>query len=444
MRISHGRPQRRIDRRARSGGTLKALVSVVFTLLVAGLLTPALAQPAAVPQVEQKSVIAFPDGTKGKPAYLRTMKTRYETPPAAIGVLQKGWLCSASGNILWNAKTFGVFSGRLPKQFRTELESAYYPVPKVSDAIFDEPKDKPKSTAELQVGLLIKDISANLCIKSDGTVGGVYMKIFWQVYSPEAQKVVFETTTEGSYQTDVMEKKADDFFVKAFSMAARNFLAEQGFLDAVTSTAVVEVKASAAPETLKLSGAKPSTEPLAKNITTLRSAVATIIGDTGSGSGFFVSKDGYLLTNQHVVGNARFVKVKLTTGRELVGEVIRSDKPRDVALVKTEPIAVQPISLRSSEPNIGEEVYALGSPLGDSFNTTLTRGILSGYRTNESNRFLQSDVAILPGNSGGPLLDAKGSVVGITVAGLGAKGLAGMNFFIPIADALTKLGIEPN
>jgi hypothetical protein len=69
---------------------------------------------------------------------------------------------------------------------------------------------------------------------------------------------------------------------------------------------------------------------------------------------------------------------------------------------------------------------------------------LKRYRTNESNRFLQSDVAILPGNSGGPLLDAIGSVVGITVAGLGAKGLAGMNFFIPIADALTKLGIDPN
>ena len=124
--------------------------------------------------------------------------------------------------------------------------------------------------------------------------------------------------------------------------------------------------------------------------------------------------------------------------------MMRTDKTRDVALVKTEPIAVQPIGLRSSEPNIGEEVYVLGSPLGDKFNATLTKGILSGYRTFEDKRYLQSDVAILPGNSRGPLMDAKGSVVGITVSGLGAKGMAGMNFFIPISDALAKLGVELN
>ena len=72
----------------------------------------------------------------------------------------------------------------------------------------------------------------------------------------------------------------------------------------------------------------------------------------------------------------------------------------------------------------------------------LTRGILSGYRTINNLRFLQSDVAILPGNSGGALLEKAGQVIGITVAGLGAKGLAGMNFFIPIEDALSKLSLQ--
>jgi len=144
------------------------------------------------------------------------------------------------------------------------------------------------------------------------------------------------------------------------------------------------------------------------------------------------------------VGSSKFVKVKLSTERDLIGEVIRFDKSRDVALIKTEQIAVQPMAIRDSEPNIGEEVYVLGSPLGDKFSTTLTKGILSGYRTLKEQRFLQSDASILPGDSGGPLLDAQGSVIGITVAGLGAKGLAGMNFFIPISDALTKLGVEFN
>ncbi len=422
---------------------VKLFLLALFVLLAGAQLGAAQADPVKVTQAEEKPVIMFPEGGQGRPAYLKTQKARFETPNVKIGELQKGWLCAPGGNIVWSPKLYSIFKDRLAKVFRTELEKAHYPVPKISDAIFDEPQDRVKSNAELQVGMLIKDVTANLCLKSDGALGGVYMKVFWQIYSPEAQKVVFEATTEGTYQPDGLEKVlADIFFDRAFAMAARNFLAEQGFYDVVTGAAPMDAKA--AKDTLKLKGAKPSSEPLSKNITTLRSAVATIVGDTGSGSGFFVSQDGYLLTNQHVVGQARFVKVMLPTGRELVGEIVRSDKGRDVALVKTEPIAVQPIALRGSEPNVGEDVYALGSPLGDKFNTTLTRGVLSGYRTLENNRYLQSDVAILPGNSGGPLLDAKGVVVGITVAGLGAKGLAGMNFFIPIADVLTKLGIELN
>lgn len=420
----------------------KFLLLAFSVFATGGWLTSAQADPAKVKVVEEKPIIVFPEGTQGRPSYLKSMKTRFDTPPTKIGELQKGWFCAGSSDIFWNSKVYNLVSPRMPKLFRSELEKAHYPTPKVSDAIFDEPKDKAKSDAELHVGMFIKEVAANFCTKGEGVQGGVYLKIFWQVYSPEAQKVVFETTTEGSYQPAGLDKTIDLFFDKAFIAAVHNFLAEQGFYDVVTGSLPSSAKSD--PDVLKLKLAKPFTEPLSKNVTTLRSAVATVFGEVGSGSGFFVSQDGYLITNRHVVGNARFVKVKLITGRELVGEVIRSDKPRDVALVKTEPIAVQPIAFRNGEPNIGEEVYALGSPLGDKFNTSLTRGILSGYRTMDDQRYLQSDVAILPGNSGGPLLDAQGAAVGITVAGLGAKGLAGMNFFIPIADALTRLGIQSN
>jgi len=126
----------------------------------------------------------------------------------------------------------------------------------------------------------------------------------------------------------------------------------------------------------------------------------------------------------------------------LIGEVQRVDAARDVALVKTEPAGVQPLPVRLTDAAIGEDVYALGSPLGDAFNTTLTKGIVSGVREIRNQSYLQSDVAILPGNSGGPLLDKSGQVIGITVMGLGAKGMAGMNFFVPVADALNKLDLQ--
>lgn len=420
-------------------------VSAIAFAICAGLSSASLfADPAKVTQATEKTAIVFPDNIQGRPSYLRTIKARYDTPNAKIGELQQGWLCGRTGDIIWSVKLYNLFSPKLPSAFRAELEKAHYPIPKVSDAIFDEPKDKVKVGNELHVGMLIKEVSANLCAKSDGVLGGVYMKIFWQVYAPDAQKVVFETTTEGTYQQEGLDKtQLNGFFEKAFSVAARNLLAEQGFYDVVANTSVAEAKPAEA-ELLKLKATKPASDSLVKNVTMLRSAVATVSGDLGSGSGFFVGAEGYLLTNYHVVGNAKFVKVKLPTGRELVGEVVRSDKARDVTLVRTEPVGIQPMPVRTSEPNIGEDVFALGSPLGDKFSTSLTRGVLSGYRNVEEKRYLQSDVAILPGNSGGPLLDSKGAVIGITVAGLGAKGLAGMNFFIPINDALARLNVEFN
>lgn len=421
----------------------KTLLSILSIALAGFSSASVIAEPSKVKQVEEKPVIMFQEGTPGHASYLRTIKARFDTPNSKIGELQKGWGgCGQSEDILWGSKVYNLFSSKLNKAFRDELVKAHYPIPVVSDSIFDEPS-KPKTDSNLYVGMLIKEVNANFCMKSGGVVGGVYMKVFWQLFSPDTQKVLFEATTEGTYQPEAIEKTMEAFYEKAFSMTAHNLLAEQGFYDAITSSKVLAANVPG-PETLKLKGAKASNELLIKNITTLRSAVVTIVADDGTGSGFFISQDGYLLTNQHVVNNTKFVKVKLPTGRELVGEVMRIDKARDVALVKTEPIAVQPIVLRSSEPNIGEDVYVLGSPLGDKFNSTLTRGIISGYRTLEEKRYLQSDVAILPGNSGGPLMDAKGSVIGITVAGLGAKGLAGMNFFIPINDALTKLSLEMN
>jgi S1-C subfamily serine protease len=101
-----------------------------------------------------------------------------------------------------------------------------------------------------------------------------------------------------------------------------------------------------------------------------------------------------------------------------------------------------PIAIRKGDVNIGEDVYAIGSPMGHKFNTTLTKGIMSGFRDTNGNKFLQSDVTILPGNSGGPLLDSNGNAIGITVSGMVVKGFSGMNFFIPIEDALAKLGVE--
>jgi serine protease Do len=389
-----------------------------------------------------KQAIPFAADAVGRNSLLKTVKIGIRAN-TKVGDLHNGWFCAKNaGDVLWTEKVSESFKESFPAVYQEELRSAHYPVTAMADTIFDEAVDSANSGRELQVGALIKDAKVDLCAES-GVKGAAYLRIFWQVYAPEVQKVVFETTTEGWFKTERGQAAPEVFFEKAFAANVGGLLAEPGFHDLIAKGKMAEAKAPRWLDILKLKGGKANGEALTKNIGNLRAVVVTIVRDDGaSGSGFFISQDGYLLTNKHVVGNAKFVKVKLPTGMDLVGEVVRVEAERDVALVKTPISGVQAMPWRAGDLKIGEDVYVLGSPLGDQFSTTLTHGIMSAYRMLDDKRFVQSDVAILPGTSGGPLLDVKGQVVGITVMGLGAKGLAGMNFFIPITEALERLGVQ--
>jgi S1-C subfamily serine protease len=173
-------------------------------------------------------------------------------------------------------------------------------------------------------------------------------------------------------------------------------------------------------------------------------AVVIVFAADGSGSGFLVSNDGYLITNHHVVGASKYVKLKWADGSETLGEVIRSDPRRDVALVKADAHGRAPLDLRPGAVEQGEPVFAIGSPLGEAQQNTMTKGIVSATRMRDGLPYIQSDVAVTHGNSGGPLIDSKGRVIGITVSGLAPAGTPiGLNFFIPIDDALRALSLSP-
>ena len=150
------------------------------------------------------------------------------------------------------------------------------------------------------------------------------------------------------------------------------------------------------------------------------------------------------MTNHHVVGNSQFLRLTLLTGRKILGEVIRRHPKRDIAIIQVERSGQIPIPIRTEPLKIAEEVYAIGSPLYRKLSGTVTKGIVSKFATNRAGmEDIQADVDIQGGNSGGPLLDNKGNVVGISYAGFGPPGKfsAGVNFFIPIADALRRLNI---
>jgi serine protease Do len=159
----------------------------------------------------------------------------------------------------------------------------------------------------------------------------------------------------------------------------------------------------------------------------------------GVGSGFFISADGYVLTNNHVVSEATDIFVTLTDGREFKAKVIGTDERTDVALLKIDAKDMIPLPIGS--PALlkkGQWVLAIGSPFG--LDSTVTAGIVSAINrdTGEYLPFIQTDVAVNPGNSGGPLLNLRGEVVGINSQIVSRSGgFMGISLAIPIDEVMT-------
>ena len=160
----------------------------------------------------------------------------------------------------------------------------------------------------------------------------------------------------------------------------------------------------------------------------------------GVGSGFIVSPDGVILTNTHVVDGASTVTVKLTDKREFTAKVIGTDKPSDIAVLKIDAKNLPAVKLDPADDvKVGQWVVAIGSPFG--FENSVTAGIVSAKSRTLPDEsyvpFIQTDVAVNPGNSGGPLFNLQGEVVGINSQIYSRTGgYEGLSFAIPINVAL--------
>ena len=160
----------------------------------------------------------------------------------------------------------------------------------------------------------------------------------------------------------------------------------------------------------------------------------------GTGSGFIISSDGVILTNAHVVEGADEIRVRLTDNREFSGKVLGLDKKTDIAVIKIDAKNLPVLKIGSSEQlKVGEWVAAIGSPFG--LDNTVTAGIVSAKSralpSEEYVPFIQTDVAVNPGNSGGPLFNMKGEVVGINSQIFSTSGgFMGLSFSIPIDLAI--------
>lgn len=173
-------------------------------------------------------------------------------------------------------------------------------------------------------------------------------------------------------------------------------------------------------------GATPQAEPQERTV------------PRGVGSGFIISEDGYILTNNHVVAKSNGIFVTMTSGKEYPAKIIGTDVRTDVALIKIDAKGLTPLPIGdSAKLKKGQWVLAIGSPFG--LDSTVTSGIVSAINrdTGDYLPFIQTDVAVNPGNSGGPLINLAGEVVGVNSQIISQSGgFMGISLAIPIDETM--------
>lgn len=343
--------------------------------------------------------------------------------------------------------------------------------------LFEEEIDDDLLRTEYRIRGRLLEMRMDACVKKAdimrafspapfGTRGQLYLRIEWHVFDTIKRTTTYRSVTQGyAYHRLHNPEGRILLFNDAFAMAAHNLAADPHFAALIAHNIRPPAKADedqlhrqarprqfAPDENVRIAPAPLSTSILSGHISDTQKAIVMVQGGVGHGSGFFITEQGHILTNAHVVGDARRVRIVLQNGEHYPAEILRKHKARDVALLRLEmmPTHGKPhiLPIRTQWPAISEQVYAIGAPLSRRFQDTVTHGIISAHRKNFTlaNRqfdFLQADVRIHGGNSGGPLLDQYGNVVGMSVSGY-VENLSetGLNLFIPIESALRTLDID--
>ena len=170
------------------------------------------------------------------------------------------------------------------------------------------------------------------------------------------------------------------------------------------------------------------------------SSVVAVETEKKFGSGVFISDNGYIITNYHVIEGEKTVFVRIDKQKKINAEIIKSNKDFDLVILKVD-VNSKGLSFNKSSTNLGEDVYAIGTPLDKKLQQSISKGIISGYREFNGVNFIQIDTNINSGNSGGPLLNSNGEIIGINTLKTIGENVSGIGFSIPSSLVLKMLNI---
>ncbi|HEX8349161.1 MAG TPA: trypsin-like peptidase domain-containing protein [Hymenobacter sp.] len=265
------------------------------------------------------------------------------------------------------------------------------------------------------------------------------VEVTWKLVNQNRQTVLEQKTSGSSVK---FEKGGSAAFEDAFENALYTFMSNKVVSEALAKPSGSGATAAAddKPTPITLHRASPGKFVSDNGVSTAARSVVIVETTDGHGSGCIISPDGYIVTNAHVVGEQEQVKVLMADGVETKGQVIRVNPDMDLALVKVDADGLQAFQLpNTSLADIGADVFAIGTPADKELGQTVTKGIISGRRKIDGHSFLQTDVSINGGNSGGALVTRSGQLMGIVNAKLVGRGIEGIGFAIPaeqVTDAL--------
>lgn len=306
----------------------------------------------------------------------------------------------------------------------------------------------------LKLDMKIVNLTLNICPEDrrrNLTKNATYMEIQWVVTDQIQGHIVYDSTTQGSHNASSSPAIRDGTGASvrlAVEAAATNLLADAAFVSLLDH---IDVEAHAQKDSgsevrlgIRYGNSRGSFNQLAE---TLKKNSVIVKVDEGHGSGVLIDNQGHILTNAHVVGDQEKFEVTAGDGSSYPAVLVRKNGFRDVALIR---LAQQipgysGVSIAGKKPSIGSDVFIIGTPLDLSHSHSITKGVVSASRKLQGMEFLQTDASINLGNSGGPVFNAQGELVALTVAGLFSREGVNLsiNYLIPIDDALKKLNIMP-
>lgn len=278
-------------------------------------------------------------------------------------------------------------------------------------------------------------------------VGITTMGIEWQVLDKKTGDVVLKKKTKGRIRYRTSRYYSTPNNLMAFEDALIKFLNEGAFLETIKKadvTPLVSTSNVKPGQAVKVGSVKlPEFGSTGEMIQYANKSCVTVITDGGHGSGVIVGKEGYVLSAYHVVEGVNKIQVQFSEGLKLEANILSFDKTHDIVLLKIEGSGFQALPLGTEvEFSLGEDVVTIGTPANVDLGQTVAKGILSGKRMVEENIYYQVDMAVSPGNSGGPLLNKNGEVIGIVQRKIIGEGIEGIGFAVPVKTAAEVLNIQ--